>query len=57
MCRVGEGIYDGETMMETLIYSICIAICGYVIGHVIGYRRGHDDMDKIYKDVYNIKEY
>jgi ABC-type cobalt transport system substrate-binding protein len=44
-------------MMETLIYSICIAICGYVIGHVIGYRRGHDDMDKVYKEVYNIKEY
>jgi ABC-type cobalt transport system substrate-binding protein len=43
--------------MESLLISLCIAICGFVIGHTIGYRAGHDDMEKIYKDVYDIKEY
>ena len=42
--------------MELVIYVACITICGFVMGHVIGYRKGSDDMDKIYKEVYNIKE-
>jgi len=26
------------------------------MGHVVGYDKGHDDMEKIYKDVYSNKE-
>ena len=43
--------------MESLLISLCIAICGFVIGGITGYRTGNNDMEKIYKDVYDIKEY
>ncbi len=43
--------------METILISLCIAICGGVIGYIFGYRHGSGDMDRTYKDVYNIKQY
>ena len=42
--------------METILISLCIAICGGVIGYIFGYRHGSGDVDRIYKDVYDIKE-
>jgi hypothetical protein len=42
--------------METIVYGVCIAICGFVMGHVVGYGKGHDDMEKIYRDIYSNKE-
>jgi hypothetical protein len=53
---VGKGLYEGELVMETIVYGVCIAICGFVMGHVVGYGKGHDDMEKIYKDIYSNKE-
>ena len=45
-----------EPNMETILISLCIAISGGVIGYIFGYRHGSGDIDRIYKDVYNIKE-
>ena len=45
-----------EHNMETFLISLCIAISGGVIGYIFGYRSGSSDIDRIYKDVYNIKE-
>ena len=42
--------------METILISLCIAISGGVIGYIFGYRHGSGDVDRIYKDVYDIKE-
>ena len=42
--------------METILISLCIAICGGVIGYIFGYRHGSGDVDRAYKDVYDIKE-
>ena len=42
--------------METILISLCIVICGGVIGYIFGYRHGSGDVDRIYKDVYDIKE-
>ena len=42
--------------METILISLCIAICGGMIGFILGYRSGSGDMDRTYKDVYNITE-
>ena len=35
---------------------IC-TICGGVIGYIVGYRHGHQDTEKAYKDVYEIKDW
>ena len=43
--------------METILISLCIAICGGTIGFIFGYRSGSSDMDRNYKEVYNIKDY
>ena len=45
-----------EPNMETILISLCIAISGGVIGYLIGYRHGSSDIDRIYKDVYDIRE-
>jgi len=42
--------------METILISLCIAVSGGVIGYIFGYRHGSSDMDRNYKDVYNIRE-
>ena len=54
---MGESLYEGEPVMEMIFYGTCIAICGFVMGHIVGYGKGHDDMEKIYKEVYKIKDY
>ena len=43
--------------MENILIALCIAISGGVIGYIFGYRHGSKDIDRIYKDVYNIKEF
>ena len=43
-----------EPNMETILISLCIAISGGVIGYIFGYRHGSGDMDRTYKDVYDI---
>ena len=43
--------------METILISLCIAICGGTIGFIFGYRSGSSDMDRNYKEAYNIKDY
>jgi ABC-type cobalt transport system substrate-binding protein len=42
--------------METILISLCIAVCGGVIGYIFGYRHGSSDMDRNYKEAYNIRE-
>ena len=44
-------------MFETISISLCIAISGGVIGYIFGYRHGSGDIDRAYKDVYNIKDH
>jgi ABC-type cobalt transport system substrate-binding protein len=46
-----------EPNMETILISLCIAICGGIIGFIFGYRSGSSDMDRNYKEAYNIKDY
>lgn len=44
--------------MSTVAASAFICtICGGVIGYLVGYRHGHKDMERIYKDVYDIKDW
>jgi len=43
--------------MEVIMISLCIAICGVIIGYIVGYNHGSKDMDRAYKDAYNIKDY
>jgi len=53
---VGESLYEGELVMETIFYGTCIAICGFIMGYIVGYGKGHDNMEKIYRDVYSNKD-
>jgi uncharacterized integral membrane protein len=46
-----------EPNMETILISLCIAICGGLIGFIFGYRSGSSDMDRNYREAYNIKDY
>jgi hypothetical protein len=43
--------------METILIALCIAICGGLIGYLFGYRTGSNDIEQVYKDVYDIKDY
>ena len=45
-----------ELNMENILIALCIAISGGVIGYIFGYRHGSSDMDRNYKEAYNIKE-
>ena len=46
-----------EPNMETILIALCIAICGGLIGYLFGYRTGSNDIEQVYKDVYDIKDY
>jgi len=48
---------EGNKMFETISISLCIAISGGVIGYIFGYRHGSGDIDRAYKDIYNIKDH
>jgi membrane protein YqaA with SNARE-associated domain len=37
--------------------ALICTILGGVIGYVVGYRHGHNDTEKVYKDVYDIKDW
>jgi mannose/fructose/N-acetylgalactosamine-specific phosphotransferase system component IID len=44
-------------MDNIVIIASVIVIASGMVGYFIGYRQGSESMDKIYKDVYNIKEW
>lgn len=44
-----------ENIVAELVF-ICV-VCGGVIGYIMGYRHGSSDTGKVYKDVYEIKDY
>ena len=45
--------------MENIVTELALmcTVFGGVIGYIVGYRHGSSDVEKAYKDVYEIKDY
>lgn len=48
-----------DSNMENIVTELALmcTVFGGVIGYIVGYRHGSSDVEKVYKDVYEIKDY